>query len=94
MYSKKYYLDKVEEFNIHNPMYEGIEGSVCYLAYLKVGERGWFLYQRNTQFGDNIPHRVHTTRIREVEYKDDLVIVTTRNTRFTFRMVGEVEKDE
>ena len=40
MYNKKYYLDKVEEFNEHNPIYEDIEGNVCYLAYLNVGERG------------------------------------------------------
>lgn len=90
MYSKKYRLDKVEEFNAHNLMYEGIEGSLCYLAYLHVGERGWFLYHRGDVFRNDIPHRVHTTIVEDVEYTDNQVIVTTLNTRFTFTAITEV----
>lgn len=41
-YDKKYILDKIEELGKHNPIYEGMEGKICYLAYLNVGERGWF----------------------------------------------------
>lgn len=26
---------------------DDMEGSICYLAYFNVGERGWFLYEAN-----------------------------------------------
>ena len=88
MYSKKYRLDKIEEFNRHNPIYDDIEGSICYLAYLKVGERGWILKEDKDRF--DIPHRMHTTEVTDVEYtRGNQVIVTTRNTKFTFSIVEE-----
>ena len=86
MHSKKYRLVKIEEFGIHNFMYDDMEGVICYLAYLKPGERGWYLYQTDASrewYGDS-PHRVHTSIIKDVEYTDDCVIVTTENTRLTF----------
>ena len=89
MYSKKYTLDKIEEFGRHNPLYNGVEGSLCYLAYLPVGGRGWFLYHRADVFRSDIPHRVHTSIIKDVEYTDKQVIVTTQNTRFIFNVIGE-----
>lgn len=92
MYSKKYTLDKVEEFGRHNPLYDGVEGSLCYPAYLHVGERGWFLYERiNASY--STPHRVHTSIVKDVEYLDNQIILTTENTRFTFNVVRE-GKDE
>lgn len=88
MYSKKYRIDKIEEFNRHNPLYNDMEGSVCYLVYLKVGERGWFLYEGNDWF--DFPHRVHTSIIKEVDYtRGNQVIVTTQNTRFTFTLITD-----
>lgn len=86
MYNKKYILTKIEEFNRHNPLYDDIEGSTCYLAYLNAGERGWFLYE--TRDFLNYPHRVHTSIIKNVEYTDHQVIVETQNTRFTFDLMG------
>ena len=82
MYNKKYTLEKIEEFNGHNPVYEDMEGCTCYLAYLNPGERGWFLYE--TFFGQ-MTHRVHTSVIKDVQYtRGNQVIVTTNNTRLTF----------
>lgn len=92
MYNKKYRLEKIEEFNRHNPIYENMEGSVCYLAYLNVGERGWFLcdYENDWFAVAKYPHRVHTSVIKDVQYtRGNLVIVTTQNTRFTFRVITE-----
>lgn len=86
MHSKKYKLVKIEELRRHNPLYDGIEGCTCYLAYLKVGERGWILYQKNDY---DWPHRIHTSIVQEVIYEDDRVIVQTENTRFTFEVVDE-----
>ena len=84
MYNKKYILKNIEEFRRHNPIYEDVEGSICYLAYLKIGERGWFLHQKNDY---DWPHRVHTSIVQEVLYDDDRIIVGTENTRFTFEVV-------
>lgn len=86
MHSKKYRLEKVEEFGRHNPLYEDIAGHVCYLAYLKVGERGWILHHKSEY---DWPHRIHTSVVQAVKYKDDRVIVMTENTKFTFEVVDE-----
>ena len=85
MFNKKYCLDKIEEFNKHNPIYDDVEGQICYLAYLNVGERGWFLYE-DDWLGC---HRIHTSVIKSVEYTDNQVLVETMNTRFTFTLVNE-----
>ena len=85
MYNKKYRVEKIEEFNKHNPIYEGVEGSTCYLAYLNVGERGWFLYESNWW---EATHRIHTSVIQSVVYADDKIFVTTQNTKFTFVLIS------
>ena len=86
MYSKKYILKNVEEFNRHNPVYDDMLGDICYLAYLKVGEHGWFLHQTKDQF--DLPHRINTSVVEDVDYtSDNRVIVTTQNTRFTFEAI-------
>ena len=85
MCSKKYTLTKVEEFNRHNPIYEDIEGCICYLAYLNPGERGWFLYEE--KYGPLWPHRIHTSVIKDVvRTRGNAIIVETQNTRFTFEV--------
>ena len=86
MYNKKYRLTKIEEFGRHNHLYDGIEGSVCYLVYLNVGERGWFLYERKDEYW-YIPHRVHTSLVQSVDYSQEgKVILTTEHTRFIFEL--------
>ena len=87
MYNKKYKLEKIEEFNTPNPVYDGMEGCVCMPAYLNPGERGWLLVIRDDWF-DPTPHRLHTSIIQDVEYGDGYIIVKTTNTRFTFRLEG------
>jgi hypothetical protein len=91
-YNKKYILEDIEEFGKHNPIYDDIKGSICYLAYFNVGERGLFLYDANDWYG--VPHRIHTTTVESVAYtgenineKIDRVIVKTRNTRFKFKQL-------
>lgn len=88
MYSKKYRLTKLEEFGRHNPIYDEADGSVCYLAYLNPGERGWFLFEKFTDEYWYIPHRVHTSVIQDVDYSQDgMVVLTTENTKFTFERI-------
>lgn len=88
MYNRKYRLEKIEEFNKHNPIYEGVEGALCYLAYLNVGERGWFLYIEDMIWHE-LAHRIHTSIVKKVDYNDNQVIVTTENTKFTFTLINE-----
>lgn len=87
MYNKKYCLDKIEEFNGHNPIYDDMNGVICYLAYLNVGERGWFLYI-DENYWYEYAHRIHTSIIQDVEYNDNQVVVTTQNTKFTFTLIN------
>lgn len=82
MYSKKYRITSVEEIDGYNFMHDGMEGKICYPAYLKVGERGWFLY--DTEDWCNPVHRIHTSPIEDVKYTDNQIIVKTENTVYTF----------
>ena len=92
MYSKKYRLEEVEEFNGNNPIYEDAKGCICYPAYLKVGERGWLLCETD-HYSGAYPHRLHTSVIQDVAYTKDFkvssIIVTTENTRLVFKLVEE-----
>lgn len=86
MYNKKYRIEKIEEFNRHNSIYDGVEGRVAYPAYLNIGERGWFLYEED-EYGFWV-HRIHTSVIKDVEYtRGNQIIVTTQNTKFTFTLI-------
>lgn len=87
MYNKKYRIDKIEEFNGHNPIYDGVEGRIAYPAYLNIGERGWFLYEED-EYGFWV-HRIHTSVIKDIEYtRGNQIIVTTQNTKFTFTLIA------
>ena len=91
MYSTKYRIVKIEEFNRHNPIYDDVEGHICYPAYLNVGERGWFLHEDpDDLFG--YPHRIHTSIVKDVTYtRGNQIVVTTQNTRFTFEVISRRE---
>lgn len=81
MYSKKYRFEKIEQFRGLNHTYDDMEGRVCYPAYLKVGERGWILYEIEGEY-PCWPHRLHTSPIKNVErLRDCTLVITTENTR-------------
>lgn len=87
MYNKKYIIEKIEEFNNHNPIYEDLEGRVAYPAYFNVGERGWFIWIEDGWFNE-LAHRIHTSIVKDVEYtRGNQIIVTTQNTKLTFTLV-------
>lgn len=88
MYSKKYRLEKIEEFNGHNYIYDDMVGSICHPAYFKVGERGWFLCKTDDYYFDRA-HRIHTSTVQNVEYIDDTIVLETLNTRFSFRLIKD-----
>lgn len=87
MYDKRYIVESIEEFGGHNPIYEDMEGCIAYPAYLKVGERGWFIYKARDYF-DTV-HKVHLSPVKRVQYLEDQIIVTTKNTQLTFRVADE-----
>lgn len=87
MYSKKYILEKIEEFNHHNPIYDGVEGRIAYPVYFNAGERGWFLWIEDSGWYE-YSHRIHTSIVKNVEYFDSYFIVTTQNTKFTFKLIN------
>ena len=87
MYSKKYRFEKIEQFNRPNYIYLEMEGRVCYPAYLKVGERGWILYEREDGPG-GWPHWLNTSPIKDVEILSDrTLVITTQNTRLTLAVI-------
>lgn len=89
MYSKKYILNKVDEFGGHNPTYDNKLGCICYPAYLRVGERGWLLceYQKEDEWMA-YPHRLHTSIIKNVEYfRDGRIVIETKHTRLTLKEI-------
>lgn len=90
MYNKRYYIEKVEEFGEHNSTYDDTEGAILYPAYLKEGERGWFLWEEPC-FGKwrSMPHRYNTSTIKSIEYIDDRIVVETQNTRLTLKLIEE-----
>lgn len=83
MYNKKYIIESIEEFNGHNPIYEGVLGRIAYPAYFNTGERGWFLWIEEGWLRE-LAHRIHTSVIQRIEYLDHMIIVETENTRFVF----------
>ena len=88
MYSKKYIIKKIKEFNGHNPIYDGVEGQIAYPAYFNVGERGWFLWIEDTYFKE-FAHRIHTSVIEEISYVDGGIIITTKNTKIVFEEIKD-----
>ena len=82
MYNKKYRVEKIEQFGRENPIYENMEGCVCYPAYLNIGERGWILCETDTYSGA-YPHRLHTSIIKNVVHTNEHIVITTENTKLT-----------
>lgn len=93
MYNKKYRLVEVESFSTYNPVHDNIRDKICYLAYLKEGERGWFLCETDNMF-DPI-HRIHTSTVKDVLYtRDNQIIVRTRNTKYVFKLILSEEEQQ
>ena len=81
MYDIKYKLDSIVTGG-YNPFHnELLLSDYCCLAYLKEGERGWFLAFYK---GEEIPHRVQTSIIQKVVKNNDAIVVSTEHTDYTF----------
>lgn len=89
-YNKKYRAVSVktaEPREVHNE----VEGKICYPAYFKVGERGWFLCEMSEVLSPTTIHRIHTSTVQKVDYANNKITVYTENTTYEFEEVCENE---
>ena len=86
MYNKKYRLIEIDRSDENKNVRDDMKNSICYLSYLKVGERGWFLYEADDPI---VPvHRIHTSVIKDVQYTiSNQIIVVTENTKYVFEVM-------
>ena len=92
MYNKKYRLIEIDRPDENKNVCDDMKNSICYLAYLKVGERGWFLYEADDPI---VPvHRIHTSVIKDVQYtRGNRVVVMTENTKYVFEVILDDNND-
>lgn len=84
MFDKKYLLENVTpKKNIKGLIRTDIAESICYLAYFKRGERGWFL----CELDEGEPHRIHTSIVEKVEWNGTDFTVETENTIYKFMQI-------
>ncbi len=86
----KYILTAVLSNN-NGIVHDQLLDTICYLGYFVPGERGWFL--SNTE-SDSVPHRIHTSKVRNVSVSSDTVAVTTENSKYIFKKVGTTVEPE
>lgn len=85
MHNVKYRLTDITSSE-KNELHEELKNKVCYIAYLNIGERGWFLY--DTEMFLEPVHRIHTSIVKNVEYtRDNRVILTTEHTTYVFKAI-------
>lgn len=89
MYSKKYIAKSVTSSH-RSECHNEVEGAICFPAYFKVGERGWFLFRHEEDFF-NPYHRLHTSEVKAVEYGNNYIKVTTQNTEYLFEVIENEE---
>ena len=90
--SKKYRAVSVitnEPHEVHN----NVQGKVCYPAYFKIGERGWFLCEMSEILFPTPVHRIHTSYVKNIELTENGFIVHTENTRYEFVEIKEDDVD-
>ena len=85
MHNKKYRLKSIATENMTD-LHKNILGKVCYLAFFRVGERGWFLC--DTEELMHPVHKIHTSCVKDVKYtRGNQVVVSTENTLYVFEVI-------
>jgi len=91
-FNKKYRAVSVKSTD-NREVHDNIRGKICYPAYFKVGERGWFLCEMSDILFPTPVHRMNTSTVRKVEYYDNGFTVFTENTTYEFEEVDDEEVD-
>lgn len=81
MYDKRYILRYITE-PPDESLYSDIVGNVCYPAYFRVGEKGWFLMMNDVE--NDVPQRVCIPVVKSVQFAGDGFVVRTEGRRFSF----------
>lgn len=74
----------------YNPIHDDIQGAICSILDVEIGCRGWFAMW-NPYDGW---HRIHTSTVESIMTDESngeavQIIVTTRNTVYTFKKLEE-----
>lgn len=74
----------------YNPVHDDIQGAICSILDIGAGRRGWFMVVDECDGW----HRIHTSTVERVLGEENngemvKVIVTTRNTVYTFKKIEE-----
>lgn len=91
-YNKKYRVVSVNTTEPHE-VHNNVEGKICYPAYFKIGERGWFLCEMSEILFPTPVHRIHTSTVQKVDYYEDGLTVHTKNTTYVFKEVCDDEQE-
>lgn len=86
--SKKYRVS-VTTSGEPREVHDNVQGKVCYPAYFKVFERGWFLCEMSDVLFPTPVHRIHTSCVQNLELTDKGFIVHTANTKYEFTEITE-----
>lgn len=89
-YNVKYRVVKIKNKNTRRYIHDEIEGSVCYPAYLNIGERGWLLYCITNHEDVFSPvQKLHTSKIKCVIYSDEehSITIETKNTIYYLEVI-------
>lgn len=88
MFNHRYRLEEIiSKIDVKAKDKEDFLGKICYPAYFKVGENGWFLCE--TDGCTYAPDRIRTSEVKNVEGSYDRFTVTTNNSRYTFVAIKE-----
>lgn len=86
MFDHRYRLEEIiSKTDVEAKDKEDFLGKICYPAYFKVGERGWFL--RETDGCTYAPDRIITPKIEKVEWNGANFTVETENTIYKFMQI-------
>lgn len=79
MFNKKYQLVDIVSKKKDVQLHKDALNQICYPAYFVVGESGFFVCCLTYA-----THTIKTSLVKNVEYNDNKIVVTTENTRYTF----------
>ena len=86
MFNLRYKLVEITSTKDNQPKHEDFLGKICYPAYFKVGEEGWFLCE--TDGCTYAPDRIRTSEVKNVQFfRNNSFVVFTNNSKYVFEAI-------
>lgn len=86
MFNRRYRLKEIiSKTGVEEKDKEDFLGKICYPAYFKVGENGWFLCE--TDGCTYAPDRIRTSGVEKIEWNCTDFTVETENTIYKFMQI-------